>query len=251
MIAVGRRIGSTDPSLEGFDNILCLTKSTPYGSLSPYALISEIVLSNGVKINANLENIWQFSKLYPTLNESIQNKSRYDSTVIWRHPAEVHVKDGVIQKEYWLWRDKGFATNEAIRYPVGFNDRHKCMCSVHFEDGQYEFLNYVNARKKIYLPNYLKSLDNLTVNSVGYEKLNTLRSKLRSGENILIIEIDGPHYESMSYYKENYSVNDDFIFPNNTSIINKEKLHLFLNDTKHPFGHGYCLAWKLLHEIKN
>jgi len=228
MIAVGRRVGSIDPSLEGFDNILCLTKSTPYGSLSPYVLTNEVTLSNGFKINANLENIWQFSKLYPVVNESIQRKSKFDSTIIWNHPFEVHIKDGVIQKEYWLWRDKGFITKEPIRYPVGFNDRAKCICSLHFENGQWEFLNYIDSRKKTYLPNYLKSLDNLHVKSDGYKKLNALRDKLKNGKNILIIEVDGPHYESLNYYKEKYSVDDDFILPHNMSIIDKNKIGYFL-----------------------
>lgn len=59
-VRVGRRIyqGSkfTDPSYSGFTNILCLTKSSPYGDLSPY------VLTN--KRDQLLENAYQFVKLY-------------------------------------------------------------------------------------------------------------------------------------------------------------------------------------------
>lgn len=29
-------------------------------------------------------------------------------------------------------------------------------------------------------------------------------------------------------------------------LITKENISIMLNDTKHPFGHGYCLAMALL-----
>lgn len=245
MIAVGRRIGTTDPYLDNFTNVLCLTKSSPYGSLSPYTLTNKIIIDNNI-VDANLENIWQFSKIYENVKESIQRKSRFDNKIIWNHPSEIHIKDGIIQKSYWEWRKKGFLSEEPIRYPVGFNDRKKCLCSIYCNDNQIDFLNYIDARKKIYLPNYLNAINNLPVDSVGYKQLNDLKEKLKNGTNILIIEVDGPHYESINYYKQKYLVNDNFILPNNTTIIDEEKLKIFLNDEMYPFGHGYCLAWKLL-----
>ena len=62
-----------------------------------------------------------------------------------------------------------------------------------------------------------------------------------AGENLLIIEVDGPHQESLEYYKETYGVGDDFII-DNTIIANQENLDLMINDTKHAYGHGYVLA---------
>lgn len=55
MIRVGRRIYTiTDPSYEGFTPIICLTKSTEYGSLGPYELKDED--------GRIMENSYQFSK---------------------------------------------------------------------------------------------------------------------------------------------------------------------------------------------
>ena len=57
MIRVGRRIYTngkfTDPSYEGFTPIICLTKSTEYGSLGPYELKDED--------GRIMENSYQFS----------------------------------------------------------------------------------------------------------------------------------------------------------------------------------------------
>ena len=72
-----------------------------------------------------------------------------------------------------------------------------------------------------------------------------LKNRLINGENLLIIEVDGPHQESLDYYKEKYEVGDDFI-QKNTMLANDENINIMLNDTKHPFGHGYCLAMTLL-----
>lgn len=75
--------------------------------------------------------------------------------------------------------------------------------------------------------------------------LKKLKKWLQEGKNLLIIEVDGPHQESLDYYKEKYNVDDDFIV-NSTMLATKENLEIMLNDTKHPFGHMYCLAACLL-----
>lgn len=46
--------------------------------------------------------------------------------------------------------------------------------------------------------------------------------------------MDGPHEEDLQYYK------------NNTILATKDNLTIILNDSKCPFGHGYCLASILL-----
>jgi hypothetical protein len=98
-------------------------------------------------------------------------------------------------------------------------------------------LDYIQARKEIYVPLYLESV----IREAKFKKLQ----EMMKCENLLIIEVDGPHSESMPYYKEKYGVNDDFIV-DNTVLATKENLEILLNDPKHPFGHGYCLAMALL-----
>jgi hypothetical protein len=73
---------------------------------------------------------------------------------------------------------------------------------------------------------------------------NQLLKSLQKGQNLLIIEIDGPHQESLPYYQANYGVSSDFI-QNDTMLATPGNLQIMLNDTKHAFGHGYCLAWGL------
>ena len=42
---------------------------------------------------------------------------------------------------------------------------------------------------------------------------------------------------------------DNFI-ENNTIECNEFNMNIMLNDPKHPFGHGYCLAMTLLNKHK-
>lgn len=223
------------PSYENFTPIVVMLKShSKYYPLSPY------FLKDGQ--NRIMENIWQFSKCYENVPETVQKKSKYDSTVIWKHGAEIHLDDnGEVTESYKKWRNKGMSNLEPVRYPVGFNFRHNCKFSLkERRDGTInpERMDYITSRKKIYVPVYCKL--------VKKEKLFVdLMKRLEQGENLLIIEVDGPHQESLGYYKEKYNVNDNFI-ENDTMLITKKNLKIVLNDEKHPFGHGYCLAMTLL-----
>lgn len=248
MIRVGRRIYNRngtyqDPSFPNFKPILCLTKSSAYGSLGPYELKNEK--------GQIMENIYQFSKVYEIVPKTIQRASRYDSTIIWNHKEERHIniietklenKNEIeisyeILPEYFQWRKKCMNSKYAVRYPIGFNNRHKCLFALkNEEDG--ELLDYIEARKEIYLPLYIE----LVKDKPQFRKL---QKYLEDGINLLIIEVDGPHEESLDYYKNKYKVANNFI-ENNTILVNEENMKIMLNDDKHPFGHGYCLGIAIL-----
>ncbi len=68
---------------------------------------------------------------------------------------------------------------------------------------------------------------------------------LDAGQKLFIIEVDGPHQESLNYYKQTYGVGDDFIV-NGSIDVTIPNMQIMINDTKHAFGHGYCLAMELL-----
>lgn len=218
-----------NPSFENFTPIIVLTKSSPYGSIGPYALKD--------KHGRIMENIWQFSKVYVSVPQTHEKFSRWDNTVIWQHPAERHInEDGSLTKEYWRWRQKGFKCQYAVRYPVGM--KHRKTCQYLLKDNSDEKLTYIEARKRLYLPVYV----HLARQQPQYYEL---LQRLSQGENLLIIEVDGPHEECLPYYKKYYKVGDDFIV-NSTISVTKENMEIMMNDTSYPFGHGYCLAMALL-----
>lgn len=231
-VRVGRRIYEKgryrDPSYPDFKRVVVMTASSKYSSLSPYCLKDDQ--------GRIMENIWQYSKIYSKVPKSRQTYSRWDKRVIWDHPAETHLKeDGTPREEYWNWREKGMKNPFAIRYPVGRKHRHKCICSI-TEEG--EHLNYIESRKRIYLPVYIDLVKD-------QQQFTELKERLERGENLLIIEVDGPHQESLDHYKKFYKVDDDFI-DQDTILVTKKNMEILLNDPKHPFGHGYCLGMALL-----
>lgn len=237
MIRVGRctydKSGKrTDPTYPGFTPILVMMKShSDWWQLSPYYVKDEK--------GRYLENIWQFSKVYEKVPKSTQKYSRYNSTVIWDYPEEVHYKDNKLTKGYLKWRKKGMSNKYPVRYPVGFHHRHKCLFAIKDVANPIS-LNYVDSRKEIYVKEYCKLVKTL-------DKFKELQARLQAGENLLIIEVDGPHQESASYYQKKYNADKKFI-DKSTILINENNIQIMLNDDKHAFGHGYCLGMTLLNK---
>ena len=239
MIRVGRCIYTSDgiinPKYDNFTPIVVMSMNNKWGTLSPYHLTDDK--------GRIFEDLWQFSKIYKEVPKVIQRKSKYDSTIIWDHPAEVHLTDaGQITEEYVKWRYKGMYCKYPIRYPVGYHHRHKCLYAIPEDENGFltnDKYDYITSRKEIYLKEYYKLVKRVP-------QYTQLKQRLANGENLLIIEVDGPHQESLPYYKEKYEVVDDFII-NNTMLATDSNLQIMLNDPKHPFGHGYCLAVSLLH----
>lgn len=194
MIRVGRIKNCNDYlNYLGFEPITVMTKSSKYGSLGPYVLKD--------KKGRIMENIWQFSKVYPAIPKSKQYYSAWDRSVIWDYHAEKHV-DPITKNllpKYFKWRELGMMSPYPIRYPVG-NGKAKSTCLYSKENDQgfilKDKLDYI-ARKEIYLPIY----SNLVRKQPQYKEL---LKKLKNGVNLLILEVDGPHQESLSYYKQKY-----------------------------------------------
>lgn len=229
----------TDPSFPGFTSILVLTKSSAYGELGPYVLKD--------RKGRIIENVWQASKVYPEIPKTVCKVSRYDSRIAWSHPAETHAtwddttKTYNLNKNYLNWRKKLQECQDPIRYPVGFDHRHKCLFAMaENPDGTINTtpLNYIESRKKIYVPIYVEAAKRCPT-------FDSLKARLENGENLLIVEVDLCHEESMAHYVQEYDVPNDFIV-NGTMLVTKENLSIMLNDSKHPYGHGYCLSAALL-----
>jgi hypothetical protein len=175
--------------------------------------------------------------------KSTQRYSRWDQTIIWDHPAETHFDPSAnrLTPAYYDWRGKLFTAKSAVRYPVGFHHRSKCLfafTSANQDDplliSNEQKLGYIDSRKQIYGPLYSR----LAREQPLFQKLKDM---MASGHKLLILDVDGPHQESMSYYQKNYDVSEDFI-EQKSIIATKENLSILLNDPKHPYGHGYVLA---------
>ena len=228
---VGRSKGRFDPNgfphLPNVSNIVVITNHR----LSPFVLRNE----QGILF----ENYWQFSKLY----SNVPNMNHKSSS--WNYSEEIHFKDNNITQEYWNWRYKGVMHNKPVRYPVGKNLTSTCVGSLNqyeINNNIFRLLNYVESRKEIYLKEYTR----LVKLSPAFQEI---KKRLSKGENIGLIDVDGPHQESLDYYKEKYNVNDNFIV-NNFMYIDENNLKIMLYDTKHAFGHCFCLAAALL-DIEN
>lgn len=240
-VYAGRRIYTgakfVDPTLPGCYPVVVMTASTKYGSLSPYELRDP----KGVI----MEQRWQFSKLYLKVPKTCQRASRWDQTIIWEWPEEEHARhvNGQLQiyPAYLKWREAGMAVQKPIRYPVGKKATSQCIGALaENPDGSInpELLNYIDARKKIYVPVYSEAV-------VKQPQFRELQGRLAAGQNLLIIEIDVCRQESLPYYIEKYGVRPDFIV-SDCMLAEPVGLNILLNDAKHSYGHGLCLAALLM-----
>src|SRR3990170_1429443 len=131
------------PSYPNFKPIEVMTASTEYGELGPYQLKDEQ--------GRIMENIFQFAKCYKRVPKVVQKYSRWNNTIIWEHPEEIHMDEkGNLTQEFWNWRYKGMNNKYAVRYPVGYNREMRASCQYCLWND--EKLDYVESRKKIYVP---------------------------------------------------------------------------------------------------
>lgn len=118
------------------------------------------------------EHLWQASKVFPC-----------------------HVNEkGKIKDEYWIWRKEWFkkerVTNKTLsRRPhtlLGYKDN-DCLFSVYFNGVNWERLSYVEARKKLYIPEYAKYV-------VKTESYKWLKELYNAHKKIALVDFDGFNY---------------------------------------------------------
>ena len=152
------------------DKKLLIEHPTFVKDVSPF-YAGPIVTSDGLTANV-FEHYWQASKVFPC-----------------------HIDDkGNIKPEYWEWRKEWFdkekvTDKNASRRPhslLGYKDS-DCLFSVFYNNGLWERLSYVEARKKIYIPYYAKHI----VKTETYKWLKKLYSE---GQKIALVDFDGYNY---------------------------------------------------------
>lgn len=132
----------------------------------------------------NLENLWQFSKVYPCHINS----------------------NGTVNMAWEEWRERGWQDTKAHRYPMG-----KGAIPL-FSYWQGEHLDYIQARKKIYAPEYAKNV----IKTDSFKRLGELFS---SGIELSLRDYDGYDYQPLH-------------------ITLKD----VINDPKRKMGHAFVLA---------
>lgn len=128
--------------------------------LSPFYLRKVELYGNYVA--ENMENGWQYSKVYPEYADENKNPT----------------------KEYYKWAEKGFKKSYADRYPMGKGK--KPLYSI-WDGKKY---GYIEARKHIYIPLYAKSV-------VKTEAYKTLKAMYDNGEDIVLWDFDAYDYEKL------------------------------------------------------
>ncbi len=139
------------------------------------------------------ENFWQFSKIYETVKEQKQVYNRFRPTdggwtwpsethIIHSKPSETNSSEPIPNKKYWEWRKAGFEFNLPVRYPAGIKDKRLALFSLNetsekdtfevSEGRSFRVLNYIDARKQIYLKRYTDE-----IKKIPYFKKLLLRLK--------------------------------------------------------------------------
>lgn len=145
------------------------------------------------------ENYWQYGK-------------------IWNYHLDDNDK---INIEWKRFNQSGKSLTIGKRHPLS---REYGLPILSYYDGEY--LEYIESRKKIYIPEYTKLISNT-------ESMKALKEKVRNGEKIMILDVDGP---PKSLYPEGVEMSIEF-------------WNEMLENPKYPFGHGYVVAKLLFDEI--
>lgn len=210
------------PVIEGYTNVLIHTT----GALSPYVMKDD----NGII----MENYWQFSKIWKKVYKIRQPISQYDNSVRWEYDDEKHLENHYgkfhILKEYYVWQQKGFNSKKWVRYPNGFNHHKETVGSIY----RGKIINYIGARKKIYCKKYQDI-------AITKKLFKDLKERYENGENIQIVEVDGPS-KGDTYPYNKVQVKDGL----GSLKITKKRLNALINNSDQTFGHGYCVASMLL-----
>ena len=154
-----RVLGSDSKKLApGYAMVNTTSRSTDFGvALSPFNL-GPCDLYGGFKAKL-VENAWQFTKVY-----------------------QDHVgSDGMPKGEYFDWAKRGWASNYAMRYPMGKGAKP----AYSFWDGK--CLDYIDARKEIYWPIYQSA----AAKSPAFEKLVAFEASLPEDQELVLFDFDG------------------------------------------------------------
>jgi hypothetical protein len=208
--------GRSYPVVNGFENIPAWSRGKGrWKELSPF----HIKFADGTIF----ENFFQSHKTWRKVDK--QNKKD------WAWPAQIHVDDNENPNTDWYeWHNALLAHDMPVRRPNG-----KAIPLYSFWNG--ERLGVVESRKQIYI-HYLQQL--YRAHPVYMELLE----KVKNGENIMIIEPDGPYLDAYPHGLEvDLQMLKDLI-----SVTNYSKEGY--PEKYRPFGHGMVIVLTLLEDLQ-
>jgi hypothetical protein len=232
---------------ENFETINVLKwNNSKYKTLCPYFLRTDGEEEHYNPGNILFENYYQSCKIFTTVckNEVYPSRFQYGNPkyLLWKYEPlniegdEIYIKntDSINYENYERWRNSLWSCQHPIRYPNTYGRKSLTVFSL-FKDkyGNEKRLDYIDARKLIYVTEYVR-----LVRKTKEYKL--LLDKLNKGINLLICEIDVPAIYKKGKYKSE----------ENIKLVNLDYIKELLNDKTEAFGHGLALSCALL-EDKN
>ena len=131
------------------------SSSGDYKELSPFILPAPPA--------KNFENLWQFSKVYK---------------------KNIMPIDGYPDASWYKWRDAGYANPRAVRYPMGKG------AIPEYSLWDNERLGYIEARKRIYAPEYAKNV----VSTNSYKRL---LGTYQSRDDLILLDYDAYDHQAL------------------------------------------------------
>lgn len=248
-----KRVKSITEKVIPKDNTYSVKVLSWHAKQSEYHMFSPFYLkTDGNEENVNIggvifENFWQgsklFSKVFSCETYAHYTKKGDPKYLTWKYNTQngekgeehINLKTGEIEPEYYTWRNAVFANKCAVRYPNGRNNRKLTQFTLLIKkDKTQERLNYLDARKHIYVKEYMRLIKKLP----EYKKLLDI---MKSGKDICIFEIDVPSIGKKGLYGK--CVDKDGYYK-----ADKKTIDELMDDTSEPFGHGLCIAKSLLED---
>lgn len=182
------------------------------------------------------EHYWQASKVFPCHYDEDKNE---------------------IKKEYWDWRAEWFGKTKvtdkrASRRPhslLGYKDS-ECLFSLWYDGHTYKALTYVEARKKMYIPEYAKLI-------VKTKSFNWLKKQYEEGKKIALVDFDGYNYyydqakeKLYKSYVNKCKKNDIEPEKSLEDFLGLDSMSKVIDSGFTPAGHGFIIKMLLEGDIE-
>lgn len=154
-------IGPKDPRIKHAINTTSRSKNWSK-DLSPFFLGPVTLTGAKNQISKNVENAWQFTKVYSG-----------------------HLANGLPSPNYFSWAKSGFGDWKAHRYPMGRGAKPE------YSWWNGEKLGYIEARKRIYIPLYSEAVDQ----TEAFQELQKFHDQ---EENIWLWDFDGYNHRELN-----------------------------------------------------